>query len=83
MKSSNIIIILNLPDGVQDAAVAVDLECEIGTGDRGRPDAAAAVVVDLGDPELVDVVESVEVPFRNVGNFKMLFVSKLKDTFCT
>ena len=70
-----------LPDSVQDAPVAVDLECEIGAGDRGRP-VAAAVVVDLGDPELVDVVESVEVPFRNVGNFKMLFGSKLRAKFC-
>lgn len=51
---------LLIPNSVQDAPVAVDLEGEIGAGDGGRP---VAVVVDLGHPELVDVVESIEVPW--------------------
>ena len=58
-----------LPNGVQDAPVAVDLEGEVGTGDGGHP---VAVIVDLWYPQLVDVVESIEVPVRNGINFKML-----------
>ena len=57
-----------IPDSVQHASVAVDLEREVGTGGRCRlsATAAAAAVIDLGNPELVDVVESVQVPSRTL-----------------
>ena len=58
-----------VPNSVQDAPVAVDLKSEVGTGDGGHP---VAVIVDLWYPQLVDVVESIEVPLRNGINFKML-----------
>ena len=51
-----------IPDSVEHASIAVDLEREVGTGGRCRLSSpTAAAVIDLGDPQLVDVVESVEV----------------------
>ena len=60
-----------VPNGVQDAPIAVDLEGEVGTGDGGHP---VAVIVDLWYPQLVDVVESVEVPWDKFsGVLNILF----------
>ena len=57
-----------IPDSVKHASVAVDLEREVRrTCGRCRISVtAAAAVIDLGDPQLVDMVESIQVPSRNL-----------------